>query len=102
MYFDFAAKMVGAVAVWLILTYYRIRHPFTWRERFVEKHRKTEVVYTGEETPKGTRRIGGDYTISDVIGLIDALHSFAFGNFIILNSKGEYISIKSTKSGVQQ
>lgn len=99
MHFDFIAKIVGAVVAWLVLVYYRIRHPFTWKERFIEKYKKTD---TSEETPKGIRRVGGDFTMNDVVNLADVIRSFAFGNFIVPNAKGEYISIKSTKSEVQQ
>ena len=115
MHFDFIAKIVGAVSVWSIIVYYRIRHPFTWREKFLNKYRKrnpnadtlvalavnrSEVVYLGKGT-HGCMIVGGDCSLKDITNLTATMYSFSFGNSIIPNSKGEYISVNLKKGEVQ-
>jgi hypothetical protein len=94
MIFELFAKAFGYTYAHLVLVYYRIRHPFSWREKFNAAHggpkhkAPTKIALT---------RIGGDFTMSDATSLNNVMWSFSFGNSIVGNSKGEYISVKPTK-----
>jgi len=90
---ELLANILGYTYAYLILAYYRIRHPFSWREKFNAAHGPPK-----NPTPTKIRRIGGDFTMSDATNLNEALWSFSFGNSIIGNSRGEYISVKPPKS----
>lgn len=91
---DLFANILGYMYAYLVTTYYRIRHPFSWREKFNAAHGLPK-----SPTPTKIARIGGDFTMSDATNLNEAIWSFSFGNSIILNSKGEYISVKPPESG---
>lgn len=90
---DILARIFGYTYAYLILAYYRIRHPFSWQEKFDAAYGKPK-----HKAPTKIARMGGDFTMRDAISLNEIVWSFSFGNSIVGNSKGEYISVKPTKS----
>lgn len=98
---DFFAKMCGCTCAYLILVYYRIRYPFSWRKKFdaaYEIREKKKMVYIDARKPGDRLWVAGDYPITDIVVLNEVIRSFTLGNSIVPNSEGKYICIKRPKS----